>query len=159
MAYVSASSPLPTLQFESSPTLQSMCHSSISFLFVIYCLSHRYLLVSSNRDFVFPHLCCCWVVWEIMFKRRRSQTCLLCCLESRSAQDHFRNFFYLPGGKGRRFDSLVKIMKFKARRRILPAIQKSGWEENWKNSNPIKDFSKMQKMDKWSIWIMEFPVW
>lgn len=46
--------------------------------------------------------------------------------ESRSTQDHFRKFFYLPGGKGRHLESFVKIMKFKARRMTLPAIRKSG---------------------------------
>lgn len=31
-------------------------------------------------------------------------------------------------------------------------------EENWKDSNPVKDFSEMQNIGKWSVWIMEFPV-
>lgn len=46
----------------------------------------------------------------------------------------------------------MKIMDFKARRGPLCVPQRiSDIEENWKNSNPIKDFSEMQKVDKWSI--------
>ena len=111
----------PYQQLNLNPPSSAKCLPFFHFLsiFMYHCLSSGYLLVSLNINFVLPHHCCFGVTWGIIFKRRGPQTCLIGHLESKSTQEHFGMFSSFPRGRDRHFESLLKIMEFKARRGTL----------------------------------------
>lgn len=158
MAHFLALSSLPALKFESSLlckvfpiplfpslfTLLFLLEISSSLIKQRHCLSTSFSL-GGLRDH---------------FQEKGPQTCLLCRLESKNTQDPFRMSFYFPGGTSSHSESLVKKTEFKARKGPLHVFfYINGCRRNLEKLNPIEEFSQMQKMGKWSIWIIESPVW
>lgn len=68
----------------------------------------------------------------------------LTSLNSPSTQGHFQMIFYFSGSRSRHNDPLVKIMGSQTKSRLCTAQDDSmDIEENWKNSNPVRDFCEM----------------